>query len=236
LPIVAASFAWIVVYGTPAGATRDEVKPTIVLVHGAWADASVWNDVAERLQHRGYTVIAPANPLRGLSTDAAYLSSILTTISGPIVLVGHSYGGMVMTNAATGNPNVTALVYIAAFAPDLGDTVGGLGAMNPGSHLGPTTLLFRPYPTGLDAYIAPGSFRAVFAADLPGTVTALMAAAQRPIDAVALGQPSGEPARKTIPSWYLVATQDHAIPPTTQRSWPRVQAPPPSRSSHRMPR
>jgi pimeloyl-ACP methyl ester carboxylesterase len=193
------------------------LKPTIVLVHGAWADASGWNGVAERLQSDGYTVVAPANPLRGLPTDAAYLSSVLDTVPGPVVVAGHSYGGMVMTNAAAGRPNVKALVYIAAFAPDLGDTVGGLGAMNPGSELGPATLLFRPHPTGLDVYIAPDSFRSVFAADISARATALMAAGQRPIDAAALGQPSGVPAWQTIPSWYLVATQDHAIPPATQR-------------------
>jgi pimeloyl-ACP methyl ester carboxylesterase len=161
--------------------------------------------------------MAPANPLRGLPTDAGYLSSILDTISGPVVVVGHSYRGMVMTNAATGKPNVTALVYIAAFAPDLGDTVGGLGATNPGSEPGPATLIFRPHPTGLDAYLASDSFRQVFAADVPADTASLVAAGQRPIDASALGQPSGEPAWRTIASWFLVATQDHTIPPTTQQ-------------------
>jgi pimeloyl-ACP methyl ester carboxylesterase len=220
LSVVAALMASTVVFTTAASASRSDdaqLKPTIVLVHGAWADASGWNGVTQRLQRRGFTVIAPANPLRGLPTDSAYLSSILDTIPGPVVLVGHSYGGMVMTNAATGNPNVRALVYIAAFAPDLGDTVGGLGAMNPGSELGPATLVFRPYPTGLDVYIAPDSFHEVFAADVPAKAAAVMATAQRPIDASALGQPSGEPAWKTIPSWYLVAAQDHAIPPATER-------------------
>ena len=151
-------------------------KPTIVLVHGAWADASSWNEVTNRLQRRGFTVIAPANPLRGLASDAAYLSSILATISGPTVLVGHSYGGMVITNAATGNANVKALVYIAAFAPDAGESLGSLGAMNPGSELDPTTLLFRPHPSGLDVYIAPEAFREVFAADVKASTAAVMAA------------------------------------------------------------
>ncbi len=192
-------------------------KPTIVLVHGAWADASGWNEVTNRLQRGGFTVIAPANPLRGLASDAAYLSSILATISGPTVLVGHSYGGMVISNAATGNPNVKALVYIAAFAPDAGESLGSLGAMNPGSELDPTTLLFRPHPSGLDVYIAPAAFREVFAADVKASTAAVMAAAQRPIDATVLGEPSGEPAWKAIPAWYMVATQDHAIPPATER-------------------
>jgi pimeloyl-ACP methyl ester carboxylesterase len=209
-----------VVESSTAGASSrhdDRPKPTVVLVHGAWADASSFNDVTNRLQRRGFTVIAPANPLHGLASDASYLSSILTTISGPIVLVGHSYGGMVITNAANGNANVKALVYIAAFAPDAGDSLGSLGAMNPGSELGPTTLLFRPHPSGLDVYIAPEAFHEVFAADLEARTTAVMAAGQRPIDASALGEPSGEPAWKTIPSWYMVATEDHAIPPATQR-------------------
>ena len=192
-------------------------KPTIVLVHGAWADASSWNEVTHRLQRRGFTVVAPANPLRGLASDAAYLSSILATISGPTVLVGHSYGGMVITNAVTGNANVKALVYIAAFAPDAGESLGALGAMNPGSGLDPTTLLFRPHPSGLDVYIAPEAFRAVFAADVKASTAAVMAAAQRPIDASVLGEPSGEPAWTAIPSWYMVAAQDHAIPPATER-------------------
>ena len=218
--LVAALASGSLFYGVTASAARPsdaQPKPTIVLVHGAWADASGWAEVTSRLQRDGYTVIAPANPLRGLHSDADYLTSVLATITGPVVLVGHSYGGMVMTNAATTAPNVRALVYVAAFAPDAGDTVGGLGAMNPGSELGPATIVFRPHPGGLDAYIAPASFRSVFAADLPARTTDVMAATQRPIDATALGEPSGPPAWATIPSWYLVATQDHAIPPATQR-------------------
>jgi len=192
-------------------------KPTIVLVHGGWADASSWNAVTQRLQDDGYTVIAPANPLRGVQTDSAYLSSVLATITGPIVLVGHSYGGVLITNAATGNPNVKALVYVAAFAPDLGETVGQLLAMNPGSQAAPPNLTFRPYPGGADVYITPSAFHSVFCADLPAKTAAVMAANQRPIDAAALGEPSGEPAWKTIPSWYLVASNDQAIPPATER-------------------
>ena len=122
--------------GGPAPAGQ---KPTIVLVHGAWADASGWNGVARRLQDDGYTVIAPDNPLRGVQSDSAYLSSVLATISGPIVLVGHSYGGFVITDAATGNPNVKALVYIAAFAPDQGETPAQILALNPGSEAAPRT-------------------------------------------------------------------------------------------------
>jgi pimeloyl-ACP methyl ester carboxylesterase len=192
-------------------------KPTVVLVHGGWADASSWNAVVERLEERGYPVIAPPNPLRSLQNDAAYLSSILATISGPIVLVGHSYGGMVMTDAATGNPNVKALVYVAAFAPDVGDSIATLEAKNPGSEVGLSALTLRPYPGGVDAYITPSVFHSVFCADVPTSTAAAMAATQRPIDAAVEAEPSGPPAWRTIPSWYLVASDDHAIPPATER-------------------
>jgi pimeloyl-ACP methyl ester carboxylesterase len=192
-------------------------RPTIMLVHGAFADASGWDAVTERLQDRGYTVIAPANPLRGMASDAAYISSVLDTIEGPVVVVGHSYGGMVITNAAVGHPNVRALVYIAAFAPDVGDTVQGLVAMNPGSKLGPDTLVFRPHPGGVDGYVDPASFRDIFAADVDRDTAAVMGASQRPGDASTLTDSSGEPAWRTIPSFYLVAAKDNLIPPATQR-------------------
>jgi len=192
-------------------------KPTIVLVHGGWADESSWNAVTQRLQDDGYTVMAPANPLRGVQTDSAYLSSVLATITGPIVLVGHSYGGVLITNAATGNANVKALVYVAAFAPDLGETVGQVLAMNPGSQAAPPNLTFRSYPGGVDVYITPSAFHSVFCADLRAKTAAVMAANQRPIEAAALGEPSGAPAWKTIPSFYLVASNDQAIPPATER-------------------
>jgi len=180
-------------------------------------DASGWNAVADQLQRKGYQVIAPANPLRSVSNDAQYLASVLATISGPIVLVGHSYGGAIITNAATGNPNVKALVHIAAFAPDQGETLGQLLAMNPGSEAVPPNLTFRPYPGGVDTYITPSAFHEVFCADVPARTAAVMAAEQRPLDAGTLGEPSGPPAWKTIPSWYLVAKDDHAIPPATER-------------------
>jgi pimeloyl-ACP methyl ester carboxylesterase len=197
--------------------TSARPKPTIVLVHGGWADASSWNAVTQRLQDDGYTVIAPANPLRGVQSDSAYLSSVLAAITGPIVLVGHSYGGVLITNAATENPNVKALVYVAAFAPDQGETVGQILAMNPGSQAAPPNLTFQPYPGGVDVYITPSAFHSVFCADLPAKTAAVMAANQRPIEATALGEPSGAPAWKTIPSWYLVANNDQAIPPATER-------------------
>lgn len=202
--------------GPPLAEGADRT-PTIVLVHGAWADASSWNAVVQRLADRGYTSIAPANPLRGLQYDAAYLSSVIASISGPVVLVGHSYGGMVMTDAAVGHPNVEALVYIAAFAPDAGDTVATIEAMNPGSQLGLNTLTLRPYPGGVDTYITPNVFHRVFCADVPADVSALMAATQRPLDAAVEAEPSGPPAWRTVPSWYLVASDDRAIPAATER-------------------
>jgi pimeloyl-ACP methyl ester carboxylesterase len=206
---------------TSAAAGAAAPKPTIVLIHGAFADASGWGGVITRLEDRGYTVLAPANPLRGVATDSAYIASVLATISGPIVLVGHSYGGEVITNAATGNPHVKALVYIAAFAPDKGESAGGILAQFPGSMLTPANLILRPFPqpgtTGTDAYINPAVFREAFCADCSAGTAAVMAATQRPAALATLSEPSGVPAWKTIPSWYLVANQDHAIPPAAER-------------------
>lgn len=205
---------------TAAAAPRGRsgrTKPTIVLVHGAWADGSGFQVAVEHLQHRGYTVIVPANPLRDLQGDAAYLASVLATIPGPIVLGGHSYGGMVTTNTATGNPNVKALVYIAAFAPDEGESAGSIEAINPGSQLGRDVLTARPYPGGVDLYITPSVFHEAFCADVPAEKAAFMAASQRPLAAAVFSQKSGSPAWKTIPSWYMVAAHDHAIPAATER-------------------
>jgi pimeloyl-ACP methyl ester carboxylesterase len=204
-------------------------KPTVVFVHGAFADASGFNASMQDLQRRGFTVYAPANPLRGLAADSDYLKSFLSTITGPVVLVGHSYGGAVITNAATGNPNVKALVYIAAFALDEGETGGAAVALGGGTSLLLPNILTRPYPGApvinfpnpgdldQDGYINPATFREVFAADLPAATTALMAASQRPGTLSSLGAPSGVPAWRTIPSWYMVAKQDRAIPPQAER-------------------
>src|SRR6266853_1170757 len=229
---IAATLALILALGlglsvTAAAAASDghdqqTANPTIVFVHGGWADSSGWNQEITNLERRGYTVIAPANPLRDLTSDAAYIRSVLQTISGPIVLVGHSYGGAVITNAAVGVPNVKALVFIAAFAPDKGESLVQLVTMNPGSQIGPTTLDFRPYPlpgggTGIDLYIKKSAFHDAFAGDLPLEVTDQMQATQGQFSNEAFTSPSGDPAWKTIPSWYMVATQDHAIPPATER-------------------
>jgi pimeloyl-ACP methyl ester carboxylesterase len=201
---------------------RPGPKPTVVLVHGAFADASGWNDVIHRLARDGYPVLAPANPLRGVDTDSAYLASILATITGSIVLVGHSYGGVIITNAATGNANVKALVYVAAFAPDEGETVFGLQTKFPGTKLGEQELDIRPYPLSgggfsADGYVKQDLFRDIFAGDLPRSTTQIMAATQRPGDVHTLQQLSGPPAWKQIPSWYLVARDDNLIPAAAQR-------------------
>ena len=204
----------------PAASAHDRSRPplpTVVLVHGAFADASSWNPVISKLQHQGYPVIAPANPLRGVTTDSAYLASVLATIDGPIVLVGHSYGGAVITNAATGNPNVKALVYVAAFAPDEGESLATISHDYPNSELA-ASVLPRPYPDGVDLYINPDTFRDVFAADLSRDTAALMAAIQRPLGAAGFTDASGTPAWKTIPSWYLVASNDRAIDPAAERA------------------
>ncbi|MEY2566683.1 MAG: hypothetical protein QOE35_1212 [Actinomycetota bacterium] len=211
-----------VALASPGGSSEPSPKPTVVLVHGGWDNSSGWNAVVEKLQRRGYPVIAPANPLRGLASDSAYISSVLATIEGPIVLVGHSYGGAVITNAAVGHDNVDALVYIAGFAPDEGESLVKLVTMNPGSQIGPPTLITRPYPLagggeGVDLYLKRDAVKTAFAADLPRQITDQMYATQRPFSEEAFGSASGAPAWKSIPSWYLVATEDHAIPPATQR-------------------
>jgi pimeloyl-ACP methyl ester carboxylesterase len=192
-------------------------RPTVVIVHGAFADASGWTDVIGRLRRAGYPVLAPANPLRGVGADAAYIKSVLATVRGPVVLVGHSYAGAVITNAAVGAPNVRALVYIAAIAPDDGESQMDIFTRFPGSHIGPSTTLTRPFPGGVDVYIDLKSFRDVFAADQSRSVAATMAATQRPLAQVATTEKSGPAAWRTLPSWYMVAKHDHAIPPAAER-------------------
>jgi pimeloyl-ACP methyl ester carboxylesterase len=189
--------------------------PTIVLVHGAFADASSWNSVAERLQRRGHTVIAPANPLRGIAFDSAYIASAINQIDGPVVLVGHSYGGAVNTNAATSTANVIGLVYVAAFAPDEGERLGEVEEGSKDSVLN-TALVPLQFPTGngdetaTEFAIDPDQFHDAFAADLPAEQTALMAATQRPAAESAFSEANGPPAWKKIPSWAVVASGDKA--------------------------
>lgn len=188
-------------------------KPTVVLVHGAFADASSWNGVVGILEKDGYRVIAAANPLRGVRSDADSVASILSSVQSPVVLVGHSYGGNVISAAANGHANVKALVYVSAFAPDTGETVAGLAGKFPGSTLGPT--LAAPVALadgGKDLYIRQDKFRDQFAADVPVAEAALMAATQRPVTEAALNEASGVPAWKHIPSWYIYGDKDKNIP------------------------
>jgi pimeloyl-ACP methyl ester carboxylesterase len=196
-------------------------KPTIVLVHGDWADGSSWSDVIPRLQRQGYQVVAPPNLLRGPSVDAPYLARYLQTISGPIILVAHSYGGFVITNAATGNANVKALVYIDAFIPDEGQTLAQLGS--PESCIAPASAFNAvPFSGGVDLYlqippIPPYiGFNECFANGVPPNQAAVLSAVQRPAAAAQLGDPSGPPAWASIPSWSLIGTEDHVIPPPLQ--------------------
>lgn len=201
----------------PAAADR----PTVVLVHGAFADSSSWNGVIEVLERDGYPVIAAANPLRGLHSDAAYVDSVLDSVTGPVVLAGHSYGGSVMSQAAVGHPNVKALVYIASFILEPGESTSELAAKFPGAQLGPA-LRTVPFPlpngnSGKDLYIKQDEFQRVFAADVAPEVTDLLAATQRPIAEAALNEPATEAAWKNIPSWNMVTTEDLAIPAESMR-------------------
>ncbi len=198
-------------------------KPTVVLVHGAWADASSWTPVIERLQRAGYPVLAPPNPLRGLSSDSAYIASYLKQVSGPVIVVGHSYGGAVITNAAVGDANVKALVYIAGWAPDQGDSLASL-LDTPAAHTIPALpTLASTYPkpdgtTGVELTINPSQYASVFFDNqLPNHQEQAFAAEQRPLSTDAATQASGTPAWKAIPSWYMVAKQDRAIAPDLER-------------------
>jgi pimeloyl-ACP methyl ester carboxylesterase len=198
-------------------------RPTVVLVHGAWANSAAWSGVIEHLQSKGYAVDAPPNPLQSLKGDAARIADFLKTINGPIVLVGHSYGGAVITNAARGNRNVKALVYVDAFAPAKGESALGLDSSKPGSALGagPAKVFnFVPFPGAkkgdAELYVKPAVFEQAFANGLPAKEGAVLAATQAPVVYSAVTAPSGRPAWKTIPSWYVLGTIDRAIPPAIQ--------------------
>jgi pimeloyl-ACP methyl ester carboxylesterase len=201
--------------------TQPDTKPTIVLVHGAWADATGFDREIRALQDRGFRAIGFANPLRGLPDDATYLADFLRSLTGPVVLVGHSYGGAVISAAATGNDQVKALVYFNGWMPDEGESIQQLLEKYEGSLVGPA---IRPVPftnrdgsEGADLYLDPEAFHAAFAADVDGATSDVMAATQRPWNGAAFGAPSGPPAWKTLPCWYLLGTEDKAIPPATQR-------------------
>ncbi|MEJ0091736.1 MAG: DUF6130 family protein [Limisphaerales bacterium] len=187
-------------------------KPTIVLVHGAFAESASWNGVVTRLLAKGYPVVAVANPLRGLRSDSEYVTIVFRSIQGPIVAVGHSYGGSVITGAAVGIPNVKALVYVAGLAPDAGESAADISDRFPGSTLGPTLAAPVILPDGgRDLYIQQDKFHAQFAADVPEADAMLMAAAQRPVTESALHESSGPAAWKTIPSWFIFGSLDKNI-------------------------
>ncbi len=194
--------------------------PTIVLVHGALTDASVWHDVMRRLQADRHRVVAPALPMRGLAGDATYLAGIVDRIPGPVVLAAHSYAGAVISHPVVGAcANVAALVYIAAFQPDSGESAGELNEKFPGSLLTSENLLVQPNPLGgQDLTLRPERFAAVYAADVEPALAAVMAAAQRPMEPAALGERlPGEPTWRTRPSWALVSTSDRSLPPEILR-------------------
>jgi len=205
-------------YTHSSQAAAHAVKPTIVLVHGAWGDSSNWAGVVSRLQHDGYTVDVPPNPLQGLTYDAGFIRDYLHTISGPIILVGHSYGGAVITNAATGDKQVKALVYVDAFAPAQGQTIGQLDAAVPGACvLNPANSITQAYPGAPKGaayvYIKQSAFGSCLANGIPASEVGVLAATQRPLTSIAFTQKSGVPAWKTIPSWAVIGTADRAIPP-----------------------
>jgi pimeloyl-ACP methyl ester carboxylesterase len=219
-PMIAVLFAVAAMLVPSAPASARDAQPrkaTVVLVHGAFAESASWNGVIGRLSAQGYHVVAIANPLRGLKSDAEYVAGVLKTISGAIVLAGHSYGGAVITNAANGNRNVKALVYVAAFAPEAGETAAALSSRFPGGSLGQALAAPVALPGGgKDLYIQQEKFRAQFAADVPVPEANLMAATQRPIAESALNEASGAPAWKDIPSWFIFGTLDKNIPYAAQ--------------------
>jgi pimeloyl-ACP methyl ester carboxylesterase len=213
---------------TQEGHTMTDATPsaasgplTVVLVHGAFADASNWAGVIPTLQAAGVDVLAPANPLRGINHDAAYIASVASQIPGPVLLVGHSYGGVVISNAAPQAKNVVGLVYVCAFIPDEGESLQALAEQSTDSLLGPA-LRAAQYPSGTDEpgvelYIDPASFHEVFCADLPAEQAAVMAVSQRPGGAIGFGEPSGPVGWKTLPSWALISPNDVTIGPSGER-------------------
>lgn len=204
---------------TPGQASPESGTPTIVLVHGGFADASFWNGVIERLQGDGLVTIAPANPLRGLATDVPYITSVLKNVPGPVLLVGHSYGGLVITNSGAQADNVVGLVYVAAMAPEEGETMLDVAADYPKTLILDALLPASVAPSEAEAdfIVDPTKYKAAFAADLPDAQIPILAATQRPFVGSALATPSGPAAWKSLPSWYAVATADNAIHPDQER-------------------
>jgi pimeloyl-ACP methyl ester carboxylesterase len=189
------------------------MKPTIVLVHGAYADSSSWNGVIEPLAADGHRVIAWANPLRSVAADAAALTDLVRSLDGPVLLAGHSYGGAVLTNVDPDAGDIVGLVYVAGFALEAGESPGDASGLAPGSTLAETLERVPLADGGTDTYIAPDKFHHQFAADLPEPQSALMALTQRPVTEAALFEPSGDrPLWRTVPSWFIFGELDHNIP------------------------
>jgi pimeloyl-ACP methyl ester carboxylesterase len=196
---------------------QDGSRPTVVLVHGAFAESASWDGVIARLQGHGYKAVAAANPIRSVSGDADFLASILDAIEGPIVLVGHSYGGAVMSNAALGKGNVEALVFVGAFAPEEGENIGELSSRYPGATLGETLWTVPLADGSTDLYIRQELYHRQFAEDVPAERTALMAVGQRPLRDVAVNEASGPPAWRSVPSWFVFGELDKNIPVAAHR-------------------
>lgn len=199
---------------TPAFAQEPKMsKPTVVLVHGAFADSSSWDGVITPLHAEGYPVVAASIPMRGLKADADYVEALVQAIDGPVVLVGHSYGGAVITNVDGNNTKITSLVYVAGFAPEAGETGAQLAGRFPGSTLGPTLAPPVALPDGgKDLYILQREYHKQFAADVSLAQAEQMAVTQRPINEAALNEPSGPPAWKSLPSWFVFGSLDKNIP------------------------
>jgi pimeloyl-ACP methyl ester carboxylesterase len=192
-------------------------KPTVVLVHGAFAESASWNGVVAALLDDGFPVLAVANPLRGVASDSDYLRSVLAAIDGDIICVGHSYGGSVISNGATGNHQVKALVFVGGFAPDAGESAAELAGRYEGGSLGETLSPVKLPDGSVDLYIRQDRYHAQFAADSSARDAAIMAVTQRPIAESALNEASGEPAWKTTPCWFLFGSDDRNIPAEVQR-------------------
>jgi pimeloyl-ACP methyl ester carboxylesterase len=222
--LVAAAGAGVLLAGATTAQAADsgqaagsgQPKPTIVLLHGAYADGSSWSGVTSRLQRDGYNVVAPAVPLRGIASDTSYLSGVLATIPGPKVLVGHSYGGALVSELAD-TSGVKSLVYVAAFIPQAGETLGALNSQFPGSELGPDTTNVISYPGGVDLALKPETAGPILAADIPAQQGAVFLASQRPVAAAAFSEPVQETAPAALPKYAVIPTGDKAIAPAAER-------------------